>query len=282
MSIEPFQAALVQAEPELGHKETNLRKMRKLVEGTRADLYIFGELYLTGYMCKDLFPKLAEELSGPSVREACKIVQEAGSAIIFGMPERDEETGAIYNSSVLVPRDGEPTSYRKVYPANFGPFEELQYFRHGQELKVVDTEFGRIGLLICYDAFFPEVSKGLALRGAQVLACISAGPATSKPLFDVIIPARAIENGCFFLYSNLVGTELNMVFQGGTQALGPRGEELGRALDFKEDVVTCTVNPADVEVARNFRPTLRDTRPEVLALLLKDEGLGEVTETKEG
>jgi predicted amidohydrolase len=270
VSADSFTAALVQAEPRLGDKEANLRKMRKFVEGTKADMYIFGELYLTGYMCRDLFPKLAEEIDGDSVKHVSDIAQKAGATIIFGMPERDSETGVLYNSAILVPRDGEPISYRKLYPANFGPFEELEYFRPGQELKVVETELGKIGLLICYDTFFPEVSKGLALRGAKTLACISAGPATSKPFFDRVLPARAIENACFFLYANLVGTELNMVFQGGTQAVGPRGEELGHASDFKEEVVTCSINLGDVDVARRFRPTIRDTRPEVLALMLED------------
>lgn len=281
MSKGEFKAALIQAEPDLGNKEANLKKMGRMVGQTEADIHLFGELYLTGYMCKDLFPKLAEDLRGPSIKKVKKIAKESNAIIIFGMPEKDEDTGAIYNSSVLVTGEGEATSYRKVYPANFGPFEELQYFRRGDRLEVVDTNLGKIGLLICYDTFFPEVAKGLALRGADVLVCISAAPATSKPFFDKVIPARALENTCFFLYSNIVGTELNMVFQGGTQAVGPRGEELGRAADFEEGVVECTVNLGDIKVARNFRPTLRDTRPEILDLL--HASLGDVHgESEEG
>lgn len=270
--MESFNAALVQAEPELGDKRANLKKMGKLVKETKADLYIFGELYLTGYMCKDLFFRLGEDLGGPSVKEASRIAEEADATIIFGMPEKDRDTGAVYNSSVHISRSDEPVSYRKLYPANFGPFEELEYFRQGHELKVVDNALGKIGLLICYDTFFPEVTKGLALGGAQVLVCISAAPASSKPFFDQVIPARAIETTCFFLYSNLVGTELNMVFQGGTQAIGPRGEELCRASDFEEEVIRCTVNLGDIDVAKRFRPTLRDTRPEVIRLLLEASG----------
>ncbi|MFQ5552726.1 MAG: carbon-nitrogen hydrolase family protein [Thermoplasmata archaeon] len=262
-----FETALVQAEPTVGDKAANLETMARYVREHPAQLYLFGELYLSGYMARDLFPKLAEPLDGPSVREVSKIAREANAHIIFGMPEQDAESGLRYNSSVLVFPDGDAVAYRKLYPANFGPFEELQYFRRGSELKVVRSDLGKIGLLICYDAFFPEVPKGLALQGADILACISAAPATSKPFFDKVIPARAIENTCFFLYANLVGTELNMVFQGGTQALGPRGEELGRATDFEEGVVRCTVDPQDVAAARKFRPTIRDTRPEVLALL---------------
>lgn len=260
--------ALFQAEPALGEKQANLAKMEKAVRESPADLVLFGELFLTGYMCKDLFPKLGETLEGPSVKRVRRLAQEANANLLFGMPERDADTGLLYNSAVFVGRDGDVVAYRKLYPANFGPFEELQYFRRGQDLVLVRSDVGRLGLLICYDAFFPEVAKGLALRGAEVLACISAGPATSKTLFDKVLPARAVENTCFLLYSNLVGTELNMVFQGGTQAIGPRGEDLGRAKDFQEDVVTCPLDPRDVAVARTYRPTVRDTRPEVLDLLL--------------
>ncbi len=262
-----FKTALVQADPHVGDKAANLRKMAEVVEKNAAQLYLFGELYLSGYMARDLFPRLAEPLDGPSVREVARIAQEANAHIVFGMPEEDTETGLRYNSAIFVFPDGEAVSYRKLYPANFGPFEELQYFRRGSELKVVRSDLGRIGLLICYDTFFPEVAKGLALQGAEILACISAAPATSTSFFDKIIPARAIENTCFFLYANLVGTELNMVFQGGTQAVGPRAEELGRAEDFQEGVVTFTVEPRDVVAARKLRPTIRDTRPEVLNLL---------------
>lgn len=271
MARDSFDVALVQAEPEVGDKEANLKRMRRFVEPGEADLYLFGELYLSGYMAKDLFPKLAEPTGGPSVRAVRKLAQEANTAIVFGMPERDEESGVLYDTSVYVSREGEVAAYRKLYPANFGPFEELQYFRRGDAFTVVDSELGRMGLLICYDAFFPEVAKGLALQGAQILACISAAPATSKPLFDLIIPARAVENTCFFLYSNLVGTELNMVFQGGTQAVGPRGEPLGSVTDFEEGVLTVSLTPGDVDVAKRFRPTVRDTRPEVLRQLARLE-----------
>jgi predicted amidohydrolase len=130
-------------------------------------------------------------------------------------------------------------------------------------LTLAETKLGRIGLLICYDAFFPELAKAYALQGADLLAIISASPATSKPFFDRILPARAIENALPVLYANLVGAELNIVFQGGTQAIGPRGEDLGKAADFVESVVLAEVDLRDLKIARTFRPTLRDTRKDM-------------------
>jgi len=255
-------AALAQLDPAIGDKAKNLRKLETTIATARADLLLAGEMYLTGYMARDSFAHLAEPLDGPTVKAVQKIAAEHGTHVVFGMPERETETRKLYNTSVLVAPDGKVASYRKVYPANFGPFEEGLYFGRGDGLTLVDTKLGRIGLLICYDAFFPELAKAYALQGVDLIAIISASPATSKPFFDRILPARAIENAVYVLYANLVGAELNVVFQGGTQAIGPRGEDLGKAPDFKEATVLSEIDVRDVETARTFRPTIRDTRKE--------------------
>ena len=258
-----MRVALAQLDPTVGDKPKNLRKLESAVAAARADLFVAGELFLSGYMARDAFAQLAEPLDGPAIKAATSIAQEHSTHLIFGMPEREEATKRLYNTSVLVAPDGKVASYRKVYPANFGPFEEGLYFGRGDGLTLVETQLGRIGLLICYDAFFPELSKAYALQGADLLAIISASPATSKPFFDRILPARAIENAMPVLYTNLVGTELNIVFQGGTQAIGPRGEDLGKAEDFVESVVHVDLDLRDSQTARAFRPTLRDTRKEL-------------------
>jgi len=255
-------AVLAQLDPAVGDKSKNLKKLEKAVAGAQADLFLAGELYLTGYMARDAFAQLAEPLDGPAVKTIQAVAAEHSTHVVFGMPERELDTKRLFNTSVLVAPDGKVAAYRKVYPANFGPFEEGLYFARGEDLTLVDTKLGRIGLLICYDTFFPELAKAYALAGAELLAIISASPATSKPFFDKILPARAIENALPVLYANLVGTELNIVFQGGTQAIGPRGETLANAEDFVEATVAADVDIRDVTTARGFRPTLRDTRKE--------------------
>jgi len=256
-------AALAQLDASVGDKMKNLKKLEKAVGAAKADLFLAGELFLSGYMARDAFAQLAEPIDGPAVKTVQFIAQEYSTHVVFGMPEREESTKRLFNSSVLVAPDGKVASYRKVYLANFGPFEEGLYFGRGDGLTLAETKLGKIGLLICYDAFFPELAKAYALRGADVLAIISASPATSKPFFDRILPARAIENALPVLYANLVGTELNIVFQGGTQAIGPRGEDLGKAADFVESTVVSEVDLRDVKTARTFRPTLRDTRKDM-------------------
>ena len=258
-----MRVALAQLAPRLLHKEENLRSIETTVAKSGADLAMFGELFLTGYMARDAFPRLAETVPGPATDRLSKIAAEFGTHVLVGMPERDAKGRHLFNTSVLVAPDGELWRYRKMHPANFGPFEEGLYFGRGSEPVLAETDFGKLGLMICYDAFFPELGKAYALQGADALAIVSASPATSKPFFDKILPARAIENTLFVLYVNLVGTELNIVFQGGTQGIGPRGEDLGRGKDFEEDVVIVDVDLRHLLLARELRPTLRDTRAEL-------------------
>lgn len=264
-----MKAVLAQLDPAVGDKDANLKKIGKVLAQAEADLACFGELYLSGYMARDAIPKLAETVDGPSVRAVRKLAAEHGSHVLFGMPERAAKGRTLWNASVLVAPDERTWTYRKIYLANFGPFEENLYFGRGKVLVIADTKIGKIGLLICYDMFFPELSKALALQGAEVIAAISAAPHTSRRFFDAILPARAIENTAFVLYTNLVGTELNQVFSGGSQAIGPRGEDLGRAKDHREHVLAVDVDLRHLDVAREFRPTIRDTRPEFFETIRK-------------
>jgi len=256
--------SLVQLAPELGDKESNLTKMTEAVKNADSDIVVFGELFLTGYMCRDNLPKLAETLEGPSVKRVIDIATEHDAHIVFGMPERDTKVaGQVYNSAVLVTPDERVERYRKMHLANFGPFEEHLYFTRGVELPVFDTKLGKIGMLICFDCFFPEVSKIYALKGTDILVCISASPSATRIFFEKIIVARAIENTIFFAYTNLVGTELNIVFWGGNTVIGPRGDEKAKGEYFKEGQVSCEIDLNELNVAREYRPTIRETRLEL-------------------
>lgn len=262
--------ALAQLSPVLGDKEKNLDMMENVVKNSESDLVMFGELFLTGYMCRDNLTKLAEPLDGVSVNAIAKMAKEHDTHIVFGMPERSKEVqGQIFNSAVLVYPDERVERYRKLHLANFGPFEEHLYFARGSELPVFDTDIGKIGMLICFDCFFPELSKIYALKGADVLVCISASPSSTRIFFEKVIVARAIENTLFFTYTNLVGTELNMVFWGGNTVIGPRGDEKAKGEYFKEGIVTSEIDLKELNVAREFRPTIRETRIELFNELKK-------------
>jgi len=260
--------ALGQHESVRGDVAANLARMDKTVTESGADLVVFPELFLTGYNARDGHMRLAEGLDGPSVAAVKGMAKASGATVVFGMPERDPlRRGVMYNSAVVVRPDGTADAYRKYSPANFGPFEEKIFFASGSELPVFDTPVGRLGLFICYDTFFSEIHKAYALQGADILVGISAGPITSRPLFEALTLARAIENGCVVIYCNLVGTQLQFPFFGGSHIVGPRGDVIARGPYFQDTVVKGEVDLKEVELSRPLRPTIKDSRPEAFDII---------------
>lgn len=258
---------MVQGSPIVGDKERNLQYMESKIEDSDADLIAFGELFLTGYRCRDRYFELAESIEGDTVKRLSKLASEKNCYIIFGMPERGDEKGIIYNTAVLIHPDENVNRYRKCFLANFSPFEEKLYFKNGKELKAFKTEFGKIGILICFDLFFPEVCKIYSLQNADLLICISASPSATRVFFEKVMIARAIENTSFFLYCNLVGTEENLVFWGGNTVVSPRGDVLAKGDYFREQSVECELDLKDLDIARPLRPVLRDNREEIIHTL---------------
>lgn len=223
---------------------------------------------LTGYSIRDEVHRLAEPLDGPSVRRVSRICEELGCGVLFGMPERDGRVrGRIYNSAVLVLPDGSVGAYRKCHLANFGPFDEKRYFHAGMTLPVFETPWGRVGALICYDIFFPEAVKVLALGGAELIVDISASPTSTRRFFEAVLPARAVESTVFIAYCNLVGTEGQLEFWGGSRVIGPRLDVRALGPLYEEAIVEAELDFPELEAARPLRPTLRDTRPEVVEAL---------------
>lgn len=250
-----MQLVLHQLSPILCDKEKNLQIMEKSIRKNKGDLHVFPELFLTGYRCRDEFFRLAEQINGSSVKKIKKIAKENNCNIIFGFPELDK---AIYNSAILVKENGEVEVYRKNFLANFGPFEEKLYFKNGKELKAFDTNFCKIGIIVCYDIFFPEICRVYSIQGSKILICISASPLTSKEYFEKVIFARAIENTNFFVYCNLVGLEENLPFFGGSAIVSPTGNLKVKARYFKEEVLKCKIDLDEVEVAKSLRTILKD------------------------
>lgn len=256
---------LAQVVCQLHDKEGNLRRMRDIVRRTRGKIVIFPELSLTGYLPRDDLFRQAETMNGPTVKSVLRLAKTTKKDIVFGCPMRDDRVpGLVYNSCLLATGKGRLFRYDKMYLPTFGPFEEKVFFAEGRSAVVGDGLYAKLGLMVCYDMFFPELAKLETLMGAQIVVNISAAPTTSRPFFRRVMPARAIENGVFVAYCNLVGVHGSLVFSGGSVLLSPRGEEIVRAKDLEEDVVEAQIDLSDIDVSRRFRPTVRDTRVELL------------------
>ena len=264
---ESFKIALAQISCIQGEKKENLRKMARTAAKARkqgADLVIFPELSLTGYVVRDRIYELAERIPGPSTRRVERIAKETRTHIIFGMPELSEKTQAtLYNTAVFISPNGFVGKYHKMYLPTHSVFEEKRYFRPGYQITALDTELGKIGLIICYDVYFPEVTRLTRLKGAQMIVCISASPGVRRTFFEILTAARAIENTAFLAFVNLVGVEDGLQFWGGSRLIGPNGKILAQATYDEEDLVVSEVNYADIRPIETFVPTLRDLRPEL-------------------
>ncbi len=264
---EKIKLALAQISSKRENKEANLQKIEECTvkaEEQAADLVIFPELALTGYVVKDQIYELAETIPGPSTKRIEAIAKKTGKHIIFGMPELSGKTKAtIFNTAVFVGPEGIIGKYQKRYLPTHSVFEEKRYFRPGYQTAAFSTALGNIGLCICYDLFFPEVCRLTRLKGAQLIVAISASPAVRKSYFEVLTVARAIENTAFLAYVNLAGVEEGLQFWGGSNLVSPTGEVLAKAKYDEEDFVTCEVDYSDMRPAETFIPTLKDLRPEL-------------------
>jgi predicted amidohydrolase len=269
--------ALTQISSKRENKKENLKTIEELTFRAKeqaADLVIFPELCLTGYVVRDQLYELAEPIPGPATRKVEELAKKTGMHIIFGMPEISEKTRAtMFNTAVFIGPKGLIGKYHKMYLPTHSVFEEKRYFRPGYQTAAFNTPLGNIGLCICYDLFFPEVTRLTRLKGAQLIVSISASPSVRRSFFEILTSARALENTAYLAYVNLVGVEDGLQFWGGSRLVGPSGDVLAKAKYDEEDFVICEVDFRDIKPAETFIPTLRDLRPELFDDLKKQAEL---------
>ncbi len=233
--------------------------LEKVSTRASADLLICPELFLTGYnIGADRLRALAEPVDGPSVQTASAIARAAGVALLYGYPERGSD-GRIYNSAVLIGKTGERlANFRKLHL--YGAMEN-EVFTAGEDAAVMAEIDGvKLGILICYDVEFPETVRGLALRGADLVAVPTALMRPYEFVPRMLIPTRAYENSVCVAYANRCGVEGDLVYPGESCIVGPDGHVLARA-DESETLIGATLDAEMFAKARVFNSFLRDRRP---------------------
>jgi predicted amidohydrolase len=267
--------ALAQISSRVGDKEHNIKEMEKKIKQAKrkgADLVIFPELALTGYVVRDLAYELAEPIpKGPSTRKIADIAKRENVHVIFGMIEKSRKAEAVlHNTAVLTGPRGFIGKYHKMHLPTHSVFEEKRYFRPGYQAPVYETSLGKLGMIICYDIYFPEVTRLMRLKGAQLIVCISASPSTRRGFFEVLTMARAIESTVFLAFTNLVGIEDGLQFWGGSRLIAPSGSIIAQAKYDEEDLLVEKINYSDMKRLEAFVPTLRDLRPELFNALKEE------------
>ena len=267
--------AIAQIASKVGDKEHNIKLMEKKVKEAKrqgANLVVFPELALTGYVCRDLVYELSEPIpKGPSIRQITSLAKQENVHIVFGMIEQSSKADAVlYNTAVLVGPQGFIGKYQKMHLPTHSVFEEKRYYRPGYQTPIFETSLGKIGMIICYDIYFPELTRILRLKGAQLIICISASPSTRRGFFEVLTMARAMENTVFLVFTNLVGIEDGLQFWGGSRIIAPSGNVIAQAKYDEEDMIVAKINYNDMKRVEAFVPTLRDLRPELFEEMKKE------------
>jgi predicted amidohydrolase len=243
-----MRVAVAQMEPKLAEKERNLDACFACLEeaaAAGAELLVLPEMAIPGYMFDSAEEALpyAEEIPGPSTEAFERECRRLGMHAVCGLLERDGDT--LYNAAILVGPDGLIGSYRKTHL----PFLGVDRFVvPGDELNVYDTPLGRIGVIICYDLRFPEVTRTLALKGADIVCLPTNFPMAAKVQTELITVARAAENRIYLLAANRVGKERTGEFCGWSQIVDPYGTRLAEAGETEEALLVAEV---DVQKARD-------------------------------
>jgi len=254
----------VQMNPTFGEVERNLRHAQDLMCREKAGLWVLPELFATGYQfaSQEELDALSEPVpQGPTTQGLIAFARKQDCFIVAGLAEY--HGGNVYNSAVLVGPDGLLACYRKVHLFS----REKQWFVPGDTpFPVEDIGPAKIGMMICFDHLFPESTRTLTLKGAEIIAHPSN---LVMPVYaQVTMRARALENGVFTVTANRVGNEARtdetLRFTGESQIVSPNGEILAHSPGEEEDVQVVEIDPAEArdKSLNAYNDRLADRRPD--------------------
>lgn len=273
-----------------GKKDKNAERIAGYVEAAAkmgADLIAFPEMALTGYDDEAEVSKHskmqtleAETIPGKSTEVVREMAVKYGVYVLFGMPECvDEKREVIYNSIAILTPEGETLHYRKLHL----PLNEPNWAARGDDIVLLDTPWGKIGMGICYDVYkFPEVIRYARARGARLFINCTAygGTVVSGKLLRSELENDVAMNQIFLASSNLTGMDKYTLFPGCSHILGPTGKEgevmyyAGKPLDSKDgstpgivmaalDLTIAEENPTYPVFTKNPITGQMDLRPDL-------------------
>jgi len=256
-------------------KKKNLTKAKRLAEiavEQDAKIICFQELFNTHWFPMDINPEnfqLAEEIPGPTTEVMQEFAQKTETVMVLPFFEKDLK-GFYYNAAVVVDADGKILGqYRKAHVPQLPLWEEKAYFHPGDlGFPVFATRYGQLGIQICWDNFFPEGSRILALKGAQIIFSPTAAALDTHEKWEKVICANAATNGVYILRVNRVGSEAKQKFYGKSFCASPEGELVDQPAGNQEGVVMAAIDLSEIERTRRVWTFLRDRRPGIYGEIL--------------
>jgi predicted amidohydrolase len=266
---------LAQIYPKLGDVGANLDKHLDYVEratGENVDILVFPELSLTGYQVQDLVPEVAirAEKDDPVFAKLLNASQNLD--LMVGFVHQDKRNRFFIASAYL--SQGECLHiHHKVYLPTYSMFDEGRYFDQGESVQAFETQFGRIGMLICEDFWHMSPPYLLWLDGADVLLFHSSSPSRGLDEGKIVSGGRWVElvnqaYGSIFtnyvVHCNRVGYEDGKNFWGGSSVVDPNGEFMTHGHYFDEALITQMIDLNQIHRTRSRLPLLRDERPHLI------------------
>ncbi len=271
--------ALAQIATKLGDVQANLEKHLDYIDQARtqkADLVMFPELSLTGYVLQDLVPTVAHRPTDddPIFQPLLKASQDID--LVVGFVDEDSRH-RFYIASAYLSGGRVLHVHHKLYLATYTLFDEGRFFTRGDEVRAFDTRFGRVGLLICEDFWHASPPYLLWLDGADLLLFGSASPGRGLNEHDKLESAWWVEGvnqsyanlfTCFVAHSNHVGYEDGLNFWGGVTVFDPNGERIAHGPYFEEALTMACLDLNQLRRTRARLPLLRDERTSLVQLEL--------------
>lgn len=260
----PYEVALIQMDCALLDVQTNRDKAEGLIRQAAthgAKLICLPEVFNVGYLGSRIpdMMRYAEGEDGPTLKHFSSLARELGvhllAPILFSTPE------GVENTAFLLDDRGEILGhYSKTHPVG----DERTYLHRGDRYPVFDTKLGRLGVVICYDACFPETTRLLALSGAEMVLVPAAWRASFyfKEWWDIDLASCALDNLVYVAAVNRCGPSGEEIFAGKSQLRGPLGELLCTCGVEEERILYGTIDLARIEKERAFNTVLTDRHPE--------------------
>jgi N-carbamoylputrescine amidase len=267
--------ALVQMHCEAA-PDKNLAKAVQQIEAAAkrgAQIVCLQELFRSLYFCQEEDARhfaLAETIPGPTTARLSALAKKHKIVIIASLFEKRTQ-GLYHNTAVVLDADGKLLGkYRKMHIPEDPRFYEKFYFTPGDlGFKAFDTRYGRIGVLVCWDQWYPEAARLTALKGAQILFYPTAigtwvgekeYQTAQHAAWETIQKSHAVANGVFVAVPNRCGREGELDFWGHSFISNPFGEVIARASEGHEELLVADVDLQDIERFRHGWPFLRDRR----------------------
>jgi predicted amidohydrolase len=274
MKKKRFRAAAAQTLARLGDVHHNIEVSTHLVnEAVRqgAELVVLPECMNTGYLfdSADHCRALAESVpDGAFVSAMSALARRHDIFIASGITEWDAARGRIFNSGIMLDRKGEVAVH---YHKQFLATHDQNWFSFGERgCPVVDTDLGRIGLMICFDGRIPEIARSLALQGAEIIVDMANFFAMDQA--DMWGPARSYENGVWLLAATKAGYERSIYYPGGSMIVDPNGRVVAKMPYDRHGVIVADVVPelAHDKTIYAANDKFADRRPATYGILVKN------------